>query len=120
MSQIDKTLIRDADLLDELEKARDSLMFKATLSFVSSTQQRRDTESATQAARAQKLAAMARDTRHRAIIREVIENTPHAERLAAYSQHARHLRLAKHTVNRRAPDTQAFGNRCRPKLFLSS
>ena len=74
MSQIDKTLIRDADLLDELEKARDSLMFKATLSFVTSTQQRRDTESATQAARAQKLATMPRDTRRRAIIREVFEN----------------------------------------------
>jgi hypothetical protein len=76
MSQQDETLIRDADLRKELENARGTLTFKATQSYLIGAQARRDTERDAKAEKESALAAMPRDTRRRAIIREVIENTP--------------------------------------------
>lgn len=74
MSRYDETLIRDADLREQLAQARGQFGFDANVSFLISSQQRRDAERTAEAAHLAKLAAMPRETRRRAIIREVIES----------------------------------------------
>ena len=60
----------------QLEQARGSAIFRTTATFLINSQKRRDDERAAKAERAKELAAMPRDTRRRAIFREVIENAP--------------------------------------------
>lgn len=77
MSDHDESLIRDEDLREKLETARTSMDRRLLGHYVASlvsTQTKRDDERAAAEAKAAKLAAMPREQRRRAIIREVIEN----------------------------------------------
>jgi hypothetical protein len=77
MSQLDTALIRDFDLVEKLEKARSSSggsLLEMHIRMLIRAQQERDEEAATKAQREAALATMPRDTRRRAIIREVFEN----------------------------------------------
>ncbi|NKX68280.1 hypothetical protein HEP89_29525 (plasmid) [Labrenzia sp. 5N] len=77
MNDFDESLIRDSDLRERLESARTSMdrrIFKTYASSLVSTQEKRDAEAKAAQERAAKLAAMPREKRRRAIIREVIEN----------------------------------------------
>lgn len=77
MDTPDDPLIRDADLLAQLEKARGSsggALFDIHKRVLVRQQQDRDADNAAKAARAAKLAALPREQRRRAIFREVIES----------------------------------------------
>ncbi|MER9458164.1 replication protein RepA [Mesorhizobium sp. M0478] len=76
MNRPDESLIRDEDLLAELEAARGNSLFLAIANTIISRQQRRDQERAADAMKAQALAALPRERRRRAVIREVFENSP--------------------------------------------
>ena len=69
-----EALIRDADLLAQLEDARGKFGFNIQCSILATTQKRRDAEREATAQKAAALAAMPRETRRRAIVREVFEN----------------------------------------------
>lgn len=68
--------IHDPDLLAELEKARGGFMFDILVDHIHHRQVARDREREEQAALEAKRAAMKRDERRRAIVREVIETEP--------------------------------------------
>ncbi|MGU9982534.1 replication protein RepA [Phreatobacter sp. HK31-P] len=72
----DESLIRDLDLRERLEAARGKALFSVERGMLISQQQRRDKEAAAAAEKAAALAALPRETRRRAIIREVFENEP--------------------------------------------
>ncbi len=75
MSFNDESLIRDDDLRAQLEGARGkSPVFDVYVRSLISTQRKRDEQRAADEAKAAKLAAMPREKRRRAVIREVIEN----------------------------------------------
>lgn len=74
MAKYDETLIRDDDLKATLEKTPRGFAFDSLVGVLIATQQKRDKERQEQANRAAALANMPRDTRRRAIIREVFEN----------------------------------------------
>jgi hypothetical protein len=66
--------VRDADLLESVAKARGTPAYPASVMFYQRMQRDRDTAKAAEAERAVKLARLPRETRRRAVIREVIEN----------------------------------------------
>lgn len=69
-------LIRDPDLLAKLEDARGKPLFDMMVKSLIRMQEDRDRIAAAKAAKDATLAAMPRDTRRRAVIREVLENEP--------------------------------------------
>lgn len=71
-------MIRDADLLREVEGARGSFLFVTIVDHILHRQQARDAERAGQSALSDRRTRMARDQRRRDTIREVIENEPTA------------------------------------------
>lgn len=73
MSRPDESLIRDADLREQLEAARGQFAFDIMARSLISSQEKRDAAKAAEAEKATRLAAMPREVRRRAIIREVIE-----------------------------------------------
>ncbi len=73
MSRPDESLIRDPDLREALEKARGTAAYGASVSFYAESQARRDREAQELQDRSKRLAAMPRDAKRRATIREVIE-----------------------------------------------
>jgi hypothetical protein len=73
MGMPDTSLIRDADLRARLEEARGSFVFDVQVSHLIRLQQERDTETAAAEAKRAALAALPRDARRRAIIRDIIE-----------------------------------------------
>jgi hypothetical protein len=79
MARDDFTLIRDTDLLAELEKARGTFIFDVTAAHLVNRQQKRDAEAEAAEKRRTELAAMPRDQRRRSIVREVIETEPVVE-----------------------------------------
>lgn len=74
MNRPDESLIRDADLREQLEQARGQFAFEITVRSLITTQERRDAEAQAAQEKAAKLAAMPREKRRRAIVREVFEN----------------------------------------------
>ncbi len=76
MGKPDFDLIRDQDLRDELEGARGNSIFEHVARTLVTRQERRDQERAAADKKALELAALPRETRRRAIIREVFENSP--------------------------------------------
>lgn len=76
MSLYDETLIRDADLRAKLEKLVRGQHFDIQFRSIVRQQEERDAAAAKAIARAAELAAMPREKRRRAIVREVFENTP--------------------------------------------
>src|SRR3954452_15315710 len=68
--------IRDADLLDEVERARGHFMFKTLVEHIAHKQATRDQEAAQRAEREAERARMGRDQRRRDQVRAVIENEP--------------------------------------------
>lgn len=75
MSLNDESLIRDDDLRAQLEAQRGkSPVFDVYVRSLISTQRKRDEQRAADEAKAARLAAMPREKRRRAVIREVIEN----------------------------------------------
>ncbi|KRB18271.1 hypothetical protein ASD99_31060 [Mesorhizobium sp. Root695] len=66
--------IRDADLLAKLEEARGKFLFETTVRNLEHQQAERDADAVKAAARATHLATLSRDSRRRAIVREVIES----------------------------------------------
>lgn len=76
MNRPDETLIRDDDLRAELEKARGKFMFETQVNVLINRQKARDADAKVAAEREARLSVMPRDTRRRAIIREVIETKP--------------------------------------------
>lgn len=74
MERTDESLIRDADLREQLEQARGKFLFDIQLRAIVATQQERDRSRAAEAEKAAALAAMPREKRRRAVIREVIES----------------------------------------------
>jgi hypothetical protein len=70
------TTIRDADLLEEVERARGHFLFKTIVEHIAHKQEMRDREAAERCGVARKRAAMGRDQRRRDEVREVIENEP--------------------------------------------
>lgn len=66
--------ITDADLLEKLEEAKGKFAFDAVARSLVHTQQKRNEQRAADQAKAERLAAMPREKRRRAVIREVIEN----------------------------------------------
>lgn len=76
MGMPDTDLIRDADLRERLEAARGKPMFEVMARHLVHTQQERDKVEVTANARKAELAAMPREKRRRAIVREVFENSP--------------------------------------------
>lgn len=76
MAHPDECLIRDADLRAELEKARNSIAFGATVSFLAHSQLKRDKAAAEAAVREAELALMPRAQRRRAVTRDAIESAP--------------------------------------------
>lgn len=73
MGMHDESLIRDTDLMDRLEAARGKPMFDIMVGHLIHAQKERDEEKVKADARKAELAALPRDARRRAIIREVIE-----------------------------------------------
>jgi hypothetical protein len=74
-------LIRDEDLRADLAAARErGFMWETFARSIVSIQQKRDVERAEAAEKAASLAAMPRDQRRRAIIREIFENEPPTSR----------------------------------------
>lgn len=73
MARPDESLIRDNDLLAELEAARGGAIFETIAKTLISRQERRDSERDVATQRKATLDAMPRDARRRMIIREVIE-----------------------------------------------
>ncbi|WP_262031325.1 replication protein RepA [Microvirga sp. Mcv34] len=69
-------MIRDADLLLEVERARGHFMFKTIVEHIAHKQEQRDAQQAQQSAVEARRAAMSRDQRRRDAVREVIETTP--------------------------------------------
>jgi hypothetical protein len=78
MTRADESLIRDIDLRERLEEARGKFAFDIVAHSLVSQQQKRDEAVAGNAQRNAELAAMPRDTRRRATIREIIETKPPA------------------------------------------
>ena len=79
MNGPNETVIRDADLLAELEAARGKFGFSVLASFLASTQQKRDAEKASAQEQANTLAAMPREQRRRASTRAALDaNAPSA------------------------------------------
>ncbi|HEV2560269.1 MAG TPA: replication protein RepA [Microvirga sp.] len=76
MSESAFPAIRDADLLEEVERARGHFMFKTIVEHIAHKQQVRDAESAEKTGVAKRRAAMSRDQRRRDEVREVIESEP--------------------------------------------
>lgn len=76
MGMPDTSLIRDDDLREKLEAARGKPMFEVMARHLVHTQQERDKAEVTANARKAELAAMPREKRRRAIVREVFENSP--------------------------------------------
>lgn len=74
MADYDASMIRDADLVAQLEKARGKFGFDIQARVIASMQQKRDEERAEQQHKQAALDAMPRDTKRRAIIRDVFEN----------------------------------------------
>ena len=70
----DESLIRDADLLAQLEESRGKFAFDIQRRVLIASQRQRDAEREAIQQKAAKLAAMPRDTRRRAEIRDVFEN----------------------------------------------
>lgn len=70
---MDHPEIRDADLRARLEEARGKLLFETSARHLAHLQIERDKEAAAAAETQARLAALPRDARRRAIIREVIE-----------------------------------------------
>jgi len=68
--------IRDADLLEEVERARGHFMFKTLVEHIAHKQALRDQEAAQKAERDAERARMGRDQRRRDQVRAVIENEP--------------------------------------------
>lgn len=73
MARPDESLIRDSDLLADLEAARGNFLFETIAKSLISRQERRDAERDLAIQRKAELDAMPRDARRRSIIREVIE-----------------------------------------------
>jgi hypothetical protein len=69
------SMIRDADLLAEVERARGHSMFKTIVEHIAHKQELRDVQQAKQSAIQNRRAAMSRDQRRRDAVREVIETT---------------------------------------------
>lgn len=74
MTSADETLIRDADLREQLEAARGKFGFSVQASFFATIQQKRDAEREAAEKRAAALAAMPREKRRRDVAREVIQS----------------------------------------------
>ncbi len=70
------TDIRDADLLEEVERARGHFMFKTLVGHIAHKQALRDREQAHQAEVEARRAAMGRDQRRRDALRSVMESEP--------------------------------------------
>lgn len=70
MTDADETLIRDADLREELEAARGKAMFGVLVRHIINKQEKRDAEAKAAADKAQALAAMPREKRRRIITQE--------------------------------------------------
>ncbi|WP_262267579.1 replication protein RepA [Microvirga yunnanensis] len=68
--------IRDADLLEEVERARGHFMFKTIVEHIAHKQEQRDAQRAKQSAVEARRAAMSRDQRRRDAVRELIEAAP--------------------------------------------
>jgi hypothetical protein len=66
--------VRDDDLVAKLEQERGKFLFEVTARHLERQQAERDAAKASALERAARLAAMSRDSRRRAIIREVIES----------------------------------------------
>ena len=72
-----EALIHDEDLRAQLDKCRErGFMWQTIARTLVSEQQKRDDERAKAKARQSALASMPRETRRRAVIREVFENAP--------------------------------------------
>ncbi|SCY80694.1 replication protein RepA [Microvirga guangxiensis] len=69
-------MIRDDDLLVEVEQARGHFMFKTIIEHIAHKQALRDSEAAKRTEIDARRAVMSRDQRRRDAVREVIENTP--------------------------------------------
>jgi hypothetical protein len=76
MTRPDETLIRDADLRAELEKARGNIIFETIARTLISRQERRDAQQVAEAKRTAELAAMPRDAARRAKMRDAIAESP--------------------------------------------
>ncbi len=76
MHRPDESSIRDSDLRDRLEEARGKFAFETMVTHLVHLQQERDAQVEKSATRAQELASLPRETRRRAIIREVFESKP--------------------------------------------
>jgi hypothetical protein len=74
MEHGDESLLRDADLLEQLEKAPPGQFYKMYVTTLVQEQKKRDTARTVAEARKAELAALPREQRRRAIAREVIEN----------------------------------------------
>ncbi len=74
MDRADESRIRDHDLRQRLEEGRGKFMFDTTVRVLVHEQERRDAATEAAAKRQAELAAMPREKRRRAVIREVIEN----------------------------------------------
>jgi hypothetical protein len=75
---VDLSGIRDADLLDEVEKARGHFMFKTLVEHIAHKQAKRDAEAAQLVAVEGRRVRMGRDERRRDSVRAVIEAEPAA------------------------------------------
>lgn len=76
MERPDESLIRDPDLRERLEKHRGTFVFDTYLRSLIADQQQRDEARAAEERKNKALAAMPREQRRRAVVREVIENAP--------------------------------------------
>ena len=85
MSRPNESLIRDADLRDELEAARGNALFETIVRTLISRQERRDSDAATANAKAVALAALPRDTARRAKARVALAASPES------AQNLRHI-----------------------------
>lgn len=72
-SPLDESLIRDADLLAELEAARGKFAFDVTCRHIIAKQETRDAEAKAAKERATTLAALPREKRRRVLVREALE-----------------------------------------------
>ena len=76
MNRPDESLVRDEDLRERVAKMRGNFLFDIELSRAVHDQQARDAKRLKDEARAVELAAMPREKRRRAVIREVFESKP--------------------------------------------
>jgi hypothetical protein len=76
MERADESKIRDPDLKARLEEARGKFVFEVVARTLVAEQEKRDRDAAKKAEREAKLAAMPRERRRRAVIREVLESKP--------------------------------------------